>query len=125
MTKTWDKMTPRERDALVAEKAMGWIQKHPDLWERPGDQWPAYTGVRVIRTPCMPFHPTIDYNACRLVEDEIERRGKQVQADYVFALAELCFSEVPTWGAEHIARMMHVPPDQKCRAALRAMGTEI
>lgn len=144
MSKPWNELAPRERDALIAEKVMEWVQVHPDLWERPGEQWPAYTGERTIRTPCVSFRPTSDYNACRLADEEIARRG--LIEKYQNALVNILdldmqvfnsaielnphhAPEVPEntfeWmGHAYLWLYSHATADQKCHAALKALGVE-
>lgn len=118
--KAWTDMAPRERDAAIAERVMGW-QYNPtnDVWE--GSEIIAGSEGKPIESNF--WHPTTSRWGASAVEDEIERRGGQSQADYVFALAELLFDEGHgEWGTAHVMKMMRATSEQRCEAAWRACG---
>lgn len=127
MSKTWIEMIDHERNTLVAE-AMGW--REPFIIDPAGELWGHHPTGGYQAVP--PF--IIDYTACRLVEDEIERRG------LVFAYIEqLCiivglsvrsgtfFGEHTRWEQTNaeIWQIARATSEQRCHAAVRAMGVEV
>lgn len=118
--KPWGEMTPRERDAALAEGVMGSVPRlsHPIELGHPCTYWSAPRGQwSVFATTPPPF--TTDHDACRLVEDEIERRG--LVREYITALGTV-INAVPfdddLWPWQH----MRATPEQRCHAALIALG---
>lgn len=126
MTRTWDEMKPRERDALVAAKIMEWSE----------------SALRYVRTEDGDYFSgedglpdyTTDYNACREVEDRIERQG--LQESYLNALVHICDPDahpqddldmwrVTSVRTDNLWSLVHGAPEQRCRAALRAMGVAV
>lgn len=96
-------------------RAMGW-EYRPRF---PGDTtgyWRALSGETIISEECPRF--STDTDAARLLEDAIERRGREAQAEYVFALAERLFTEDSEWGTSHVWKMIRATPEQKARAFL-------
>lgn len=124
--KLWSDMTPRERDATIHQVV---FDKHVEHGRIPcPDGKPGclvlhfgYTsdGVPV---PCY----TTDDTACRLLLQEIEQR--RLQSAYIPALSQVVGY---TWevGREPSARqawlMVYATAEQRCHAAVRAMGAEV
>lgn len=104
--KAWTDMAPRERDAAIAERVMGWDFSGPDAYE-----------ARSI----VP-HYTTDPVACRLVEDEIERRGLLINCLYQLydMLGKLVMYE-DYIGIKDVAVMLRATPEQRCHAAMIAI----
>lgn len=69
MALDFDKMTDRERDALVAEKVMGW-RREGDWWLDENDQVVALVAFQVD-TVFEPFEPNTDIAAAWLVVEKI------------------------------------------------------
>jgi hypothetical protein len=120
---TWEEMTPRERDALVGERAFAYTVD----WE---------FDAPCVKALCDQYdewgilpHYTADLTAARLVEDEIERRGLQsVYAVHLMTL--LCGGWANNEGLyileeDDLWTLLRATPEQRCRAALRAMGVEV
>lgn len=65
-----------------------------------------------------PFYSS-DYNDCRLVEDEIERRGRwEIYLHYLLYELDI-YGEV--YSEKDIWKCMRATPEQRCRAALKAV----
>lgn len=67
----------------------------------------------------IPQHYSSDYNACRKIEDEIERRGRwEIYLHYL--LYELnVYEGYEGFSEEDIWKCMRATPEQRCRAALK------
>lgn len=99
-------------------RAMGWEYKS----RFPGDKtgyWRASDGETVISEDRPHF--STDPDAARLLEEYIARRNQSVQAEYVFALAELLFGEQDEWGTAHVWKMICATPEQRTHAFLRVV----
>lgn len=123
MSKAWDEMSERERDALVAG-AMGWTQiKMSDIFP---DSVRGYAPGAKTEYEVPAYTDEDDRNPSKWVEDEIERRG--LQSDYGGALAEIAGVSDDFWydaTGDDVWKIAHVAPADRCRAALRAMGVEV
>lgn len=100
-------------------RAMGWEYK-PRF---PGDTtgyWRASDGETVISEDRPHF--STDPDAARLLEESIEWRGRETQAEYVFALADRLFTEDSEWGTSHVWKMIRATPEQKARAFLEVVN---
>ncbi len=117
--KTWDEMTGHERNALVAEEVMGWHE--PFIIDPAGELWGHHPTKGYQAVPLV----TTDHNAAYEMEEEIKRRGlswhygKQLHIDIV------CQGEHLSSTFDECFALAHATLDQRCLAALRAMGVEI
>lgn len=102
---SWSELTPRERDAEIAQMVFRWSAADMRLL---GD-------LRDVP------HYTTDHAACRLVEDEIERQ--KLQAAFTIALGEVLgyTDQIHDRGAKELWEMVTATPEQRCEAAWRAM----
>lgn len=136
----WAVLTPRERDLLVAEHVMGYRRATDDTRDYAGTRH----GGEVLVPPGetlaslrewlprrgdIPFgyFVTEEYTrsptAARAVEDAIARR--QLYADYCGALAHLVGlddRELEDYGRIALWPIIAATPEQRCRAALMAVG---
>lgn len=121
MGKTWDEMTPGERNEAVA-RALGWVYE-PRFEGDGAGYWVAPDGMHYISEDLPDFVGSLD--ACRLVEDAIERRGLQEQ--FVYELAVLCGGprSRSVWGWQGVWRVVCAGAEQKCHAAIRALGIDL
>jgi hypothetical protein len=103
--RTWEAMTPRERDAEIEEKIFG---RHPDRASRSWQDGYA----------CEDTYYTTDPEAARLVEDEIERR--ELKCTYVTELLQLCGHYTMRGDFNEYWDLVRAKPEQRCLAALRA-----
>lgn len=131
-SKPWTEMTARERDALVAEKVMGWI----DFWEGegfvmgypPNEQ---AMGIEGERAPVPPY--TTDIAAAWQVLERMTDPSRDDQC--TFQMRRITDWDDPTWGydvrfgrkydptrqPDRIA-WAHTAPEAICIAALKAVG---
>lgn len=117
--KAWTDMTPRERDAAIAERVMGWSAVDVER-ERTHDG-STYFSPSADSDGGLP-HYTTEHDAARLVEDEIERRGRLVQDRYVAALILILNPNEGQYHAVHFWSLLRSTPEQRCEAAWRACG---
>ena len=126
----WDELTPRERDAHVSIYLFSHVEPTAELLRFPESGAPRYT---------------TSLDACRLVEEEIARRG--LVEKYQDALIDILDLTMQVFSSA-IELDIHNPPnipnnyfgweghaylwaysqataDQRCQAALRAIGVEI
>ena len=130
----WEEMTPDERNMLIARRGMG-LQ----VWRGTLHLNNTPTGEALLYCEGpdggrlgLPAYTT-DIVAARLVEDEIERRGL-VDA-YIDALAVLIDPNgndisifdtiIEMNGRRALWALLRATPEQRCWAALRAMGVEV
>lgn len=67
------------------------------------------------------LHYSGDAAAARLIEDEIERRG--IGEAYIWYLAEVIgHPRHVAWSSLDMFALLRATPEQRCRAALRAVG---
>lgn len=114
----WQAMTPRDRDALVAEHVMGeTVDPSSRAWQ---------DGYLNEGT-----YYTTDHAAARDVEDEIERRG--LKQEYLRALiddvAPIMFQDAyenfRDDAYDGLWAFTRATPEQRCKAALRAIGMDV
>lgn len=139
MSKPWSDLTPREKDARVAE-AMGWVlvdeTPHPEHRKRGQvtDLWYQESGGMLWRIPhnrerinyATDFCPTVSLDHARLVLDEIKRR--ELQSPYVRELVEILgiygdgeyYDWDRQWGAA-VWAILDATPDQRCEAAVTVL----
>lgn len=113
----WDELTPRQRDALVAE-FMGWKFQRPTH----GPCCTCQHCGRHYDDCCESCHYTTEREAALPVEDEIERMG--LARNYIDELVHIV--DVPAlddtlWDW----MLLRATPDQRCLAALRAKGVAV
>jgi hypothetical protein len=116
--KQWNEMTTRERDALVAEKVMGWtrVRNMGDCDEfRKNDYW-GFNGVYTDRIP----HYTTDISAAWQAADkfhivELQKFG----ARNIYR----CF--VYTDSNHNGAGVANTAPEAICKAVLTAVGVDV
>lgn len=130
-------MNARELDALVAEKVMGFRRE-----KTPPDCEGKYGGEDVLIPPTINHktwnyppkgriglayfvpHYSTDIAAWNKVSIKIKEIGKQ--AEYLYALAELCGIEAkPNYQWSEIWAFIDAPLEKKCLAALKAKGIEV
>jgi len=137
--KTWDEMTPRERDALVAgamnaplpNPCDGFVYDMDGVLRCTACGYRGTWGMAAARHGAQSLHYTTDHNACRLVEDAV----KQQQGFYTYTekLIDLVCPDLWKHGLgdediflhNEIGKLILATPDQRCRAACRAMGVEV
>jgi hypothetical protein len=101
MTLKWAEMTPRERDALVAEKVMGFVvHPHGGVWD--GKNPATY------RTD---FHPSTDISAAWEVVEKF-KNGPRDDAYHSFY-------------DNATMSIYAITPERICLAALKAVGVDI
>lgn len=122
----WAEITPRQRDALVAEM-MGWIRGignsgDPDydeftkLVNPDGEEIASEWGeLRLEDFDALPAYTT-DAATADAMEDELSQQG--LEDIYLVKLAHIC-------GFNSIVALGDATPDQRCLAALRAKGVEV
>ena len=128
-------MTDAEIDALsldaireqVAVRVMGWHQQEVKdenfsmmAWhEAEGDGYMTFPVDREYHwsgTVIEPFHPECDIRAAWAMEEEIARRG--FHREY----GNILFKSLRDVGGDGVAfRVAHATPEQRCRAALKAV----
>lgn len=118
----WSALTPRQRDALIAEHLMGyhvqWIGG--DVWIVP----PPSAEDQDVALGRVPEYSTRAHGG-PMAEQEIERRGSEAQSDYAWILKEIVgvsddFKYDAT--AADLWKVIRATPEQRCRAALIAIG---
>ena len=112
----WDAMEARDKDTLIAEMVMGWDQEA--TWR--GFRWRDHETKRIVRGDEIAWSPTADRNACALVLDEIERRGKRVEFLDAFTDED---DQCVAISGERFALWVGMTADQDtiCYAALKAV----
>jgi hypothetical protein len=116
--KMWQDMTPRERDIAVAERVM---MRAP----RPGfstDPWTDEEWAQVTHVYVPAPRYTTNSTACRLVEEEIERR--RLQAAYTLALMDVLGydgQQIHQPSAKEMWELITATPEQRCHAAWLAV----
>lgn len=122
MNKPWSEMLPREKDAFVAQ-AMGYevITVTSELQT---------IRHRITGATRVLLHFTLEYQAARLVEEEIERQN--LVDRYIEALVDILETGNTNiygdqWEITSAALFLirRATPDQICRAALVAFGVEV
>lgn len=108
----WAALTPRERDAVVAQHVFGYTLNYEfaDVLGAPSvpalrDRWDDW-GL-------LPYYSTA-YDSMHQVENEIDRRG--LGSQYAGALAGLLGDTADLW------TILRATPAQRCQAALIALG---
>lgn len=125
----WDEMNPHERDALLAEKVMGWNRNGV------GGSWSDENGrIKTLEpTSFGSFQPSTDISAAWEVVD------KMLERDYW--ISDLSADKLFDGTSDYTVRYYHSNPDSLgdfvgevtcataseaiCKAALKAMGVEI
>jgi len=125
--KTRTEMTPRERDALVAEKVMGWTVIETDdcggvdnFWLSKDGQHPYHNEFGIDLD--LPEYTRLIAAAWKVVE-KMEAEGY----DYIIAPDEVAFATLETaeaWGEDPTAGNGSIP-EAICLAALRAKGIDV
>lgn len=115
--KPWKEMTDRERDALVAEKVMGWNNVH-----REGDWGLFGRPFGGLRDYPIPYYSTDIAAAWEIVE---ALRDKLESFDF-----ELSSFKDGTWGCTfyeflYPQKYSRIAADAICLAALKAIGIEV
>lgn len=141
--RSWEGMSARERDAMVAE----WMGCRVRMLEHPPYGGTCECADRRHSPSLLGplFAYTADHNAARLVEDEVMKRGLiekyQTALIKILGLGMQVFNsaieigsyadlpDIPNnsfeWdGHAFLWSLLRATPDQKCRAALRAGGVE-
>lgn len=121
MSKTWGEMSERERDALVAERVMGWVDFWPDgttdMAYPPNEQ---VMGIEAERAP-IPHYST-DIAAAWQVAEKLDHDYYDVHIQNTPGLGdEWC---VKLTGLEHSV-CANTLPEAICLAALKAHGIEV
>jgi hypothetical protein len=140
----WAALSPRERDALVAERLglpleppCGYYHRVDDA-EYSDGRWSGWCydcGSPIADVAPKPRHYTTDPAAARLVEDEIERRGlRETYAERVVEVIDPDGAEVYTSAIEigiytgaHrtgpllVWALLRASPADRCLAALRVL----
>jgi hypothetical protein len=116
MTKyNWNEMTPRQRDALVAEKVMGWIKST----ERP-QRW--ITDYGALHEDY--WRPTSSIAAAWEVVEKMRSNGWEFELDSdVDRINEWCATFVTLSAVER--GISPKAPEAICLAALRAVGVDV
>lgn len=143
----WAELTPNERNELIAQQLMGWTYTTTTVgpggylaegtvlthWYNPSGQRvvPQFRhigerdGVQAYESIRVPPYSTDPAAVC-LVEDEIERRGlRDAYIEHlldVIAAPDLRLDIWPT--AADLWKVARATADQRCQAALRALGVE-
>lgn len=130
MSIDWAALTPRDRDLLVAEHVMGYHRVTDDTTDYAGtrhaneilvppgqtlqslQEWLPRRG-RIAFGYFVTEQYTLSPTAARAVEDAIGRRG--LGSQYAGALATIA-GDVDLW------TIIRATPEQRCRAALVAVG---
>lgn len=124
--KTWEEMTPREQDASIHHQIFG---NHVEYGHVPCPDnkqgcLVAHFGFTSNGVP-IPLYTT-DHAACRLVEDEIERR--ELWGTYLSALVDILdiygYDAWYDWDRQWVSAVrdiLRATPEQRCHAALRAL----
>lgn len=106
-------MTDRERDALVAEKVMGWV-KVPTEDGPPGSwRWLLPNGVKLVDSEYWPEHYSKNRNAAALVLERIGDLGLCPQFD---AVIREWYPVGTRWS------LLMIPPAQLMDAALACVA---
>lgn len=114
--KPWSEMSPRERDALVAEKVMGWTPN--------GLGFDTTTGFRTLEMSSFgSFQPSRDIAAAWEVVLMLEKMGWDVIISPGSNLGG-AWCELQSMDERHVARA-DTAPEAICLAALKAMGVEV
>lgn len=123
-TKTWDEMTDRERDELVAEKVMGWRRGRPERgnmpWLPPGATR-SHGGVMNI-----PAYTT-DIAAAWQVVEEMARRGYTLVCEWKGADREYAHTAEAYFRKSiyaHGHAVADTAPLAICRAALAVIESQ-
>lgn len=140
----WEELDSRNKDVLVAEHLMGWVWQ-PVPWMNneqsmlvPNITFLKHEDARVkLGMHIYEFVPryTTDWNAFLLVEKRIDTQG--LQEKYARALCSVCHVlignnslDIEDPGLdyvdiENIWSLVTATLDQRCQAALRAIGVEV
>jgi hypothetical protein len=128
MGKSWSELSDTERHEVTA-RALGWEERDCNgvkLWFDASGQVSLWGGLALGVLP--PFATAL--SACRLVEDEIARR--YLVGSYSAALCNILgfdWADGYEWGqAKRLARVWDIAyasPDQRCHAALKALGVAL
>lgn len=138
----WEQLSPRERDCLVGETFGGfgadllamYRQMHaeqaaagaaPDASVYPYDDIPAeQTESGEAWRGWLPRY-TGDLSTAALVEEEVERR--RLHGAYLIALFGVLgiYGDPEPLGTRSLWMLVHATPDQRCHAALRAVGVAV
>lgn len=120
MDKPWETLNPHEQCQEIA-RAIGW--KHEPRFK--GDvsgYWIRPDGRRYITEDLPDFISSLD--DCQLVEDEIERRSRQMH--YLGHLGDVVGVHRSSWDNRDALiavcwLLLRATPEQRCQAALRAL----
>lgn len=130
MSATWESMTPRERDALVAEMVMGWGAVVMGATSvaggvEPGSHYPGAVPVPPYTTDIAAAWRVVEHMANDGFDFEVS--GDPYDGDESrFAYFYKGDSNAP-WksGTVEAKAWASAAPEAICRAALRAMGEDI
>lgn len=98
-----------EMDCIIAEKIFGWEDAS---WDREAHCHTGHPNKEHYRYEQVPEYST-DIAAAWEVEEEIKNKGIRMQADYI---TELTLTVGPGK-----FEMVHATPEQRCKAALKAV----
>jgi hypothetical protein len=113
----WDEMTPRERDALVAEKVMGWT-KEVNQFEFGGYVWMVSEGEFILNDD---WQPSTDISAAWKVVEKFE--GAQIH--HAKTHVHLWSAEFFKNGESIASGFSATAPEAICKTALKAVGVEV
>ncbi len=126
-------MTPRQLDALVAEKVMGRSLR------KPGEKYVQCKFYYFTQSGLLKldngfpnvdptFHPSEDADAAYDVERRIEKMGAESMSAYGAALVALLWDDPPSmngmfhFGGLGVFSIANASPEKRCLAALKAVG---
>jgi hypothetical protein len=126
--KPWDEMTPRERDALVAEKVMGFTETDMDDWWTDDQDAACYwiTGELVNGT----WTPSQDMTCAWTVVAKMKADNRQCKINAYNANSSwwVIFAKHNGFGgaiSELYEANSESAPEAICLAGLRAVGVEV
>lgn len=108
----WERLSPRERDVLIARRVMRWGVDERYVTDS--------RGRLMYFTDELPALST-DHAAARLVEDEISLLD--LYAEYVAALVAVVAPEADLESTDVIWSVIRATPEERCRAALIAVDS--
>lgn len=119
-------------NALVAEKVMGWKSCTADIvlcsngTQRTvldGNAWKLPIGDTYVFKTVTPLFST-DISAAYAMEEELSKMDGHIQVGYVSRLYEILnipFSKPLPLSTEESLKLIRATPEQRCRAALKAV----
>jgi hypothetical protein len=114
----WNAMTPRERDAWIAEHVMGWeyvnecIESHPDTVIL----HPPYAFDLAIGEPYFNWDPNSNISAAMEAEEKIMQMDVRTQIDYITHLHEILGLQRVFLAAEDMLRIIHASAADRAKA---------